>query len=151
MEETDLLERWLHRSHVVLAAHHQASSVLDRKRYWIGISVMVLSSFVGTSIFATLQGSPSISVKVAVGLASFLSATLASLQTFLRYEERAGMHRAAGIKYAVIMRELEMKIAFLPTNEAEVLEFVNDIRIRWDRLNEESPIIPKAIWDNVNN
>jgi hypothetical protein len=147
MRDNELLTKWLNRSHIVLAAHHHASAVLDGRRYWLGISVIILTSFVGTSIFATLQGSPNLPVKITVGLASFLAATLASLQTFLRYEERAERHRSAGIKYGMIMRELEQKVAFPPKEEDELLRFIDDIRIRWDKLNEESPIIPRAIWN----
>ncbi|MBD3885493.1 SLATT domain-containing protein [Phormidium tenue FACHB-886] len=145
MEENELLIKWLKRSHIVLAAHHHASAVLQRRRYWLGVSVIILTSFVGTSIFATLEGSPSLPIKIAVGFASFVATTLASLQTFLWYEERAERHRSAGIKYGVIMRELEQKAAFPPKDEDELLRSINDIRIRWDRLNEESPIIPGAI------
>jgi hypothetical protein len=59
-------------------------------------------------------------------------------------------HRSAGIKYGVIMRELEQKAAFPPRDEGELLKFIDDIRIRWDKLNEESPIIPAAIWKRFN-
>jgi hypothetical protein len=150
MGENELLTKWLNRSHTVIATHHHASAVLDSRRYWLGVSVIILTGFVGTSIFATLQGSPSLPVKIVVGLASFLAATLASLQTFLRYEERAERHRSAGIKYGVIMRELEQKAAFPPKDEEELLRFIDDVRIRWDKLNEESPIIPRAIWNRFN-
>lgn len=149
-KENELLTKWLDRSHIVLGAHHHASSVLDRRRYWLGVSVVILSSFVGTSIFATLQRSPSLPIIITVGLASFLAATLASLQTFLRYEERAERHRSAGIKYGALMRELEQKIAFPPKDDEELSKFINDIRIRWDKLNEKSRIIPRAVWDQVN-
>lgn len=79
-----------------------------------------------------------------------MSAILASLQTFLRLEERAEKHREAGNKYGALMRELEQKITFPPQSNTELEKFVADLRVRWDKLNAESPTIPQDIWWRVN-
>lgn len=150
METNQLLELWLNRVRIVLAGHHEAAGRFQSLHYWIGIPTIILSTLVGTSIFATLQEKPDILLKIAAGIASVMSAILASLQTFLRFEERAERHRKAGNNYGILMRELE-KINTFPTQNSKDLEdIVNDLQRRLDRLNVESPIIPRDIWQRVN-
>src|ERR1019366_3514304 len=111
MKPIDLLRVWLNRAHAVVAAHHQTAAYLQRMHYCLGIPVIVLSTIVGTTVFATLQkhvadDGAGFSVKLAVGLFSIVAAVLSSLQTFLRLEDRAEKHRLAGIKFGALMREI---------------------------------------------
>ncbi|MBW4639779.1 MAG: DUF4231 domain-containing protein [Gloeocapsa sp. UFS-A4-WI-NPMV-4B04] len=150
MELNELLEKWLNRAYIVLAGHHEAAGRFQSLHNWIGIPTIILSTLVGTSIFATLQEKPNISLKIAAGIASVMSAILASLQTFLRFEERAERHRKAGNNYSVLMRELEQETAFPTQNSEELEKFVTNLRERWNQLNAESPTIPRDIWQRVN-
>jgi hypothetical protein len=68
----------------------------SRLNYLLGVPVVVLTTFVGTSVFATLQEDVNTSLRILVGAVSVFAAVLASLQTFLRYPERAEKHRIAG-------------------------------------------------------
>ncbi len=146
MQATDLLSKWLERSARVQNAHYDAAAHLEYLHYWIGLPVVILSTLVGSSIFATLQDNPTFAIKFIAGMASVLTAILAGIQTFLRYGERAEKHRLAGVRYGAIKREIEQKSAF-PPNDLD--SFFHDLRIRWDQLNEESPSIPKRIWNRV--
>jgi hypothetical protein len=78
--------------------------------------VVALTTVVGTSVFATLSRTHvNTGLQVAVGMLSVLAAVLASLQTFLRFGERAEKHRRAAEHWASIRREIDEKLALHPT------------------------------------
>lgn len=141
---------WLQRAHLVLSAHHMAAGIFEKRHYWLGIPSVAISTVVGTAVFASLQKSPHVSIQIIVGLASIAAAVLASLLTFLRYNERAEKHRLAGVRYGTIMRQLEQALLIPPHNEDEARDFFNSIRDQWDKLNEESLTMPTKIWDRIN-
>src|SRR6185369_2622736 len=89
-------------------AHYLSADHFGRRKYWLGIPAVVLSTLVGTAVFASLQKQPEFWLQIAIGLASVLAAVLAGLQTFLGYTERAEKHRIAGAKYGALGRELEI-------------------------------------------
>nr|MDQ5828128.1 SLATT domain-containing protein [Chloroflexota bacterium] len=103
----DVLNIWYKRVSKTQRAHYLSAGHFGRRSYGLGIPVIALTTFVGTSLFATLQTGPEPWLQVLVGLASVLAAVLASLQTFLGYAERAEKHRVAGAKYGALGRELE--------------------------------------------
>ena len=147
--EYSLLVAWLQRAHFVLDAHHTAAGFLDRRHYWLGIPSIALSTLVGTAIFASLQANPGVIVQIIVGLASVSAAVLASLQTFLRFSERAEKHRVAGVRYGAIMRELEELLLVPPESVEELRRRIEDIRIRWDKLNEDTPLMLRNAWKDT--
>jgi hypothetical protein len=137
----DVLTDWYQRVAVTQRAHYLSADHFSRKSYWLGIPVIVLSTLVGTSVFATLQKQPGPELQIAVGLASVLAAVLASLQTFLGYSARAERHRVAGAKYGGLGRELEV----LRTADRTVSDdTIAELRKRLDALALESPNNP--IW-----
>lgn len=58
--------------------HYAAATVLLRRNYWLGITVVVLAALVGTSVFATLSGEVDVRLKIATGLVSLLLCWLVS-------------------------------------------------------------------------
>jgi hypothetical protein len=108
----------------------------------LGVPAIVLSTLVGTAVFASLQKQPELWLQISIGLASVLAAVLAGLQTFLGYTERAEKHRIAGAKYGALGRELEV----LRASDQISNETLEDIRKRLDVLALESPNNPLRIY-----
>jgi hypothetical protein len=139
----EVLADWYQRVAATQRAHYRSADHFSRKSYWLGIPVIVLSTLVGTSVFATLQKQPGPELQIAVGLASVLAAVLASLQTFLGYSARAEKHRVAGAKYGGLGRELEaLRASDRPVSDGVVTE----LRKRLDTLALESPNNPISIY-----
>jgi hypothetical protein len=106
----------------------------------------VLSTLVGTSVFATIQKRPEVWLQIAVGLGSVAAALMASLQTFLGYSERAEKHRVAGAKYGSLGRELEqLRASGTPLSDQNMSE----VRKRLDDLAVESPNNPLSIYNKA--
>lgn len=138
-----LLDDWYERVAVTQRAHYYSADHFGARKYWLGIPAVVLSTVVGTSVFATVQKAPGTAMQIGVGLASVASALLASLQTFLGYTERAERHRVAGAKYGALGRELEqLRAAGSPASPEEV----SAVRKRLDDLAVESPNNPQFIY-----
>lgn len=144
----DLLRQWLFRIHRMQVAHYRAAVVLGRFKLIIGTSVVICSSIVGSTLFATLTLSPSVTLNIALGFISLLAAILSGLQVFLRFGERAEKHRGTGSKFAAFRAETEQKICFL-SHTTHLGEFMDSLRSRWFALNDEAPSLPASVWRHV--
>ena len=82
------LPDWYERVVATQKGHYYAADHYGRLNYWLGIPVMVLTTIVGTSVFASLQEKPEPWLLILIGFASVLAAVLASLQTFLGFAAR---------------------------------------------------------------
>lgn len=146
MNPDELIRTWHYRVCRIQFAHYDAATHFERLNLVLGIPVIILSTVVGTTVFATLaESSTSIRTQLLVGLMSVLAAVLASLQTFLRFSERAEKHRACGAKYAGLKAELEI-VQALPRETSEMKEFLESFCARWGALHSESPTIPDRIY-----
>ena len=104
--------------------------------------MVILTSFVGTSVFATLGRNVDLWLRIGVGLISVLAAVLASLQTFSRFGERAEKHRSAAELWASIRREIDEMLALHPTylaSRGDPKQYLDDLRRRMDEIAQQSP------------
>ena len=142
----ELLHDWYRRAREAQFAHYEAAKPLSSANYKLGVPVAVLSGLVGTSIFATLQEQPNLAFKIVVGIVSVLAAVLASLQTFLRFSERAEKHRAAAVRYGALRREVETAVAKGGPYDDKV---VDGLREKLDSISSDSPEIPDRVWKKI--
>lgn len=138
-----VIDDWYERVAVTQRAHYLSADHFGARKYWLGIPAVVLSTLVGTSVFATVQKQPAFWLQITVGLASVAAALFASLQTFLGYSERAEKHRIAGAKYGALGRELEQLRASDTPPSAEI---ISKVRKSLDDLAVESPNNPLPIY-----
>ncbi len=146
MTTDELIARWLYSAKVVMAAHYEAARFYGRRHYWIGVPALVLSTAVGTTVFAALGKTVNTSIRLATGGASVLAAILTALQTFLGYNQLAAKHKSAGADYAALIREIHQQLAFPSSKPDELRKFVDNIRVRFDTLSKESPSLPEKLW-----
>lgn len=139
----EVLDEWFRRVAVTQVAHYMSADYFGARKYWLGVPAIILSTLVGTSVFATVQKQPEVWLQISVGLASVAAAVLASLQTFLGYAERAEKHRIAGAKYGALGRELEQ---IRSSAETPLHDAILEIRKRLDDLAVESPNNPFRIY-----
>jgi len=143
-----LLNQWLNRVRRNQLAHRQSAKFFNYLNNLLGIPVIVLSTFVGTSIFSTLNQSVKNSIRIILGLISTSSAVLAALQTFLKFGERANQHSKAAANYGSTRRNIEQYIA-TKINDKDQPTFLNKIRDDMDHLSSDSPEVPEFIWNKV--
>ena len=144
-----LLREWEVRASVSQDAHYVLATRLGGYNLLFGIPVVVFTTIVGTSVFATLQENVAVSWRILVGIVSVLAAVLASLQTFLRFQERAEKHRAAAELWAAIRREIDQMLALHPDYLAERSDpktYLDQLRRRMGEVSAQSPEIGSKDW-----
>lgn len=96
--EIDLLVTdWFRRCRESQRIHYEYGSILEGRNYWLGIPTIVLSTAVGTAVFASLQSKTAAQdYGIICGLVSMASAIFAALQTFLNLSDRAAKGPVAG-------------------------------------------------------
>lgn len=149
-----LLADWLRRFHNLKRAHFRAAWHFERRHRRYGRITIALSTVVPPVLVllgqpdarTVLTGLPYIFL--ALGLVAAIAATLATLQVFDRDSERAERHRVAGSSYAKLEADLELLIASMPAAN-ELAGKVSEFRDEWSRLTGSSPVIPEAIFRQV--
>ncbi len=149
LEPREALRGWLRHAHKGRDRHDEAARRYDQYRYWLGVPAVIFSAVVGTAVFASLGTTVDTLVKIIVGLISVTAAVLSSLQTFFNFADLAERHRAAGVRYKNIIRELEQAFTESPEWLREKADWMSDLRRRLDELELEAPVVPKAIYDRI--
>jgi len=144
----ELLHDWYNRVRESQFGHYGAAKYYGGLHYYLGIPVVVLSGIVGTSVFASIGRTTDRILTIIIGMVSVLVAVLGSLQTFLRFSERAEKHRIAAARYGAVRREIEQLRGLNFDANENIREFVDKLRARMDGLAEESPDIPLRVWRN---
>jgi len=142
----NLIENYSKTSILNRAAHYRASRDALIKHYWLGIPTILISTAIGTSIFASLRTDPTEGLKIIVGFVSFLSAVLSSLQTFFKFSEVAEKHRVAGAAYGDMKRKLDiLKLQYSMKEHTSREDALKELKLVSEALSElakESPGIP---------
>jgi hypothetical protein len=145
MDLLTLARRYWRDAALIGQAHYKAAERALRRHRSLGIPAVLLSAAVGTSIFATAQESPDPLWRIIVGVVALLAAALAALQTFLRYEETAEVHRAAGAGYGALRRDFDLFLARYsgrsPVPDGAEAELAQLSR-RFSELAKDTPPIP---------
>jgi hypothetical protein len=144
-----LLGDWQGRAALSAEAHYVLASRLAKLNVRFGVPVVAFTTFVGTSVFATLEHQITLALRLAVGMISVLAAILASLQTFLRFGERAEKHRAAAERWAALRREIDEMLALHPTylaSRGDPKQYLDDLRRRMDEVAQQSPELGEGSW-----
>src|SRR5262249_46272001 len=113
-----ILEDWHSSVRRLHFAHNVEAARFEQLRRHLGFTATALSTVVGTTVFATLETSPNVYIKIVVGLLSIAAAVLGSLQTFLNYPELAEKHKIAAVEYGELKRTIKRLQASPPAEDA---------------------------------
>ncbi len=116
----------------------------------LGVPVVVFSTVVGTSLFATLnEASVDSSVRLAIGVISVAAAVLAALQTFLRFAERAERHVTAADWYAAVRRGTAEVLALPALARQPPTTYLPGVRKEMSKIGQQAPEIGAPLWAKV--
>ncbi|MBD3341192.1 MAG: SLATT domain-containing protein [Candidatus Lokiarchaeota archaeon] len=143
---SDILLIWLNRNRRNQIAHRQAAKHYHRRHIFLGVTVIALTTIVGTSVFTTLERQVDIRLQIVVGLISLSAAVFSALQTFLRFGERSDKHRIAAARYGSVRRKIEHIISITYENPKYQNKVLTSMREQMDQLATDSPEIPEFVW-----
>jgi hypothetical protein len=147
-DSNELLRGWLLHAHKGRDRQDLAARRCDQRRYLLGIPASIIAAIVGTATFAALQKSPDRNIQLLVGVLAIVAAILTSLQSFLDLGARAERHRMAGVRYKAVIRQLEQQ-GIGTLGRPMDAPMLNELRQRLDVLEEEMPVIPPRIYDQI--
>ena len=136
----ELLKNWHSRVYAAQTAYYEVAERFRRRNYQMGIPVVIVSSLVGTAVFADVGN------KWLVGSVSILAAVLASLQTFLKFGENATLHGAAADWFAAIRRDIEEILALPPESRGKPKTCLDSIRGEMNKAGQKSPELSERLW-----
>jgi hypothetical protein len=87
-------------------------------------------------VFATLQEDVRLELRIVVGFITALAAILASLQTVLRFQERAEKHRVSAELWASLRREIDEMLALhleYPAERSDPKKYLDDFAGAWTK------------------
>ena len=147
-----LYEAWHRRVAAVETGHRLMADRMRHRHLGLGIPVVIFTTVVGTSVFASIKdsGAPE-PVLYVVGSISLLAAVLSSLQTFLRYATRSEGHRIAAIRYETLRRDMAKMLALPREARGDPEKQLDSARQRMDRYAKESPVIGQRLWEDLRN
>jgi hypothetical protein len=151
MEKTlSLAENYSKSALLNRAAHYGAAKIANQRHVLLGAPATLISTIVGTAIFASLNGNPDNSIKIFTGLIALLGAALSALQTFFKFSELAEKHRLAGANYGDIKRKFDLFLLKYGLSdhppESEAVAELAKLAEVLSRLAQESPDIPDAAY-----
>ncbi|GEP61953.1 SLATT domain-containing protein [Reyranella soli] len=87
MRDSEYFEAKRFALQVLARAHAMNADKLERWHYWLGVPVVILTTIVGTTAFASLSdlGNTRVLIAVGTGALSVSAAVLAALQTFFAF------------------------------------------------------------------
>jgi hypothetical protein len=144
---SELLNGWLIHSHKCRDRHDVAARLYAKGQYALGIPSLVVSTIVGTSVFAALSSKEVPALWV--GILSIAAAVLAALQTFMDFGGRSDKHRSAGVKYKAAIRLIEQNKVRLAQGTAPSSEEVDSMRTLLDTLEDAAPVVMPKIYDQI--
>ena len=117
MGQMETINEWHSRIRRKHFAHSVAAAKYDQLNRYFGLTATAMSAIVGTSIFATLLKSPSLYLKIIVGIVSITAAVLTSLLSFLNYSILTEKHQTTAKEYGDLRRMVEKLWINPPTDE----------------------------------
>ena len=117
-------------------------SQIDSVLKWAGI---ILSALVGTSVFADFTGQ-SDAAKVSIGLLSFIASGAMTLNTTLKYGERAEKHRVSGAGFQALLDDIEFQVDSIFKNNIIDTSKIESIKETKKKVTADAPGIPDRIY-----
>ena len=145
-EKVPLPESWFASVYTRNVAHTQTA---EHVRLWgrgLGLLAVALSTITGTTLFTTLQDSPSQGTRAFIGALAAVAALVTAFNTFFAFGQQEADHRKAASGYETLKHELQELDALGGTTTRAALD---DFRTRWDKLNADAPTLPRGAWSRA--
>ena len=150
-ERLDLLLHWARNAKRAQFAHYRMANRYGRLYKINGVIVTIVAVVTGSSVIANFSKTfPNIEtlITIVTGLLILLAGSLSGIQTFMKLEERSGLHRGAGASYSGLKRQLDQWIAIAKKEDINNSE-LDGMRTKFDELGVQSPQVSDSVWRKV--
>ena len=146
--EVKLLKKWAELSGSYRVLHDRAHRKYKHLNYCATIPVIIFSTVLGTASFSqtTFPKAYQSYIPMGIGTLNIISGIITTVAQFTRVSELSEANRVASISYGKFARNIATELALPPEFRSySGIDFVQICRSEFDRLVEQSPIIPIEI------
>ncbi len=148
--EVKLLKKWAELSASYRVLHDRAHRIYKFRNYCFTIPVIIFSTILGTASFSqsTFPVSYQHYIPMGIGTLNIISGIITTIAQFTRVSELSEANRVASIAYGKFSRNIATELSLPPEFRTySGIDFVQICRSEFDRLLEQSPIIPLDILE----
>jgi hypothetical protein len=149
MKPNELILEWHAGIRINVLAHYECAKLFEGFHRLLGYPTVILSALAGTAYVSTLNDSGVWWARSIAVVLSLAVTVLVSLQTFLRYAERAEKHKDAATEFGKLRRELEEIIAHVPEGSKVTEGQMETIRVKWGEISTHAPSIPNHVYTRM--
>ena len=150
-EVENLLADWSEKASGYRWLHARAEKRYRRRYYSFSIPVIILSTLSGVASAGLNTYVPEDSLKTGqaiIGGVNIFAGILGTLQNFLRVAEQMEGHRSSSVSWSKLSRAISIELALDPKRRQVCHDFLKVTRAEYDRLIEQSPLVPDEIISN---
>ena len=143
-----LLRSWSDISSCYNWMHDKSFRKYQKKNFKFSLPVIILSTLTGTLNLALQGYVPAEYITYAqagIGGVNIFTGILTTLQNYFRYAENSESHRNASVGWGKLQRNISIELTYDRLSRKDADSFIKVCRMEYDRLLEQSPIIPTEI------
>jgi hypothetical protein len=148
-EQTEkLLQSWGDIASCYSWMHDKSFREYQQKNFKFSLPVIVLSTLTGTLNLALQGYVPPEYITYAqagIGSVNIFTGILTTLQNYFRYAENSESHRNASVGWGKLQRNISIELTYDRTFRKDADSFIRGCRMDYDRLLEQSPMIPAHV------
>ena len=151
-KQEQLLIRWAEKAAGYRWLHNHARMFYKKQNDWLSYPCIVISSITGVGGFAVLspndqnmsteQKQKIVIFQYFFAFLNVVAGILTSISKFNNSSRMMEAHSVMSIQYSKFYRNIDMELSLETKYREDVLDFVNKVRLEYDRLLYEAPDIP---------
>ena len=159
-KQEKLLIRWAEKAAGYRWLHNHARMFYKKQNDWLSYPCIIISSITGVGGFAVLspndqnmsteQKQKIVIFQYFFAFLNVIAGILTSISKFNNSSRMMEAHSVMSVQYSKFYRNIDMELSLETKYREDVLEFVNKVRLEYDRLLDEAPDIPSHTIEAFN-
>jgi len=159
-KQEKLLIRWAEKAAGYRWLHNHARMFYKKQNDWLSYPCIIISSITGVGGFAVLspndqnmsseQKQKIVIFQYFFAFMNVVAGILTSISKFNNSSRMMEAHSVMSVQYSKFYRNIDMELSLETKYREDVLEFVNKVRLEYDRLLDDAPDIPSHTIEAFN-
>ena len=159
-KQENLLIRWAEKAAGYRWLHNHARMFYKKQNDWLSYPCIVISSITGVGGFAVLspndqnmtsdQKQKIVIFQYFFAFLNVIAGILTSISKFNNSSRMMEAHSVMSVQYSKFYRNIDMELSLETKYREDVLDFVNKVRLEYDRLLDDAPDIPSHTIEAFN-
>jgi len=159
-KQEQLLIRWAEKAAGYRWLHNHARMFYKKQNDWLSYPCIIISSITGVGGFAVLspndqnmtsdQKQKIVIFQYFFAFMNVIAGILTSISKFNNSSRMMEAHSVMSVQYSKFYRNIDMELSLETKYREDVLDFVNKVRLEYDRLLDDAPDIPSHTIEAFN-